>query len=443
MIERNVKIPAILKCFILFFIAVAYFKCLTLAYEDKSSEFEPVSKYKIVIDQAKAPRYLLYDVNPGEGFNLRRDVYMRIAILVRRLNTESPWILVLPPWSRLYHWKSRDIGSQDKIPWSTFFDLHSLRKFIPVMEFDEFLKIIQHSVIDEVFYLQHYEGGWDKWEEKMDIKPCTHNPYNFDAKSNVWHGWFYGYGGDVTARKVECLSVMGQAGILKPFLLSNTAARSVMLDRAETVLHDRFGDKEFWEVRRSMRFSKQLRDLADVFRMFHLDSTDEEDLTLLQDDWTHMKKKHGDAVGGPYLAVHLRRADFAKVREKDVPSIKHAAKQLNNLCKKLNLKKIFIATDATSEEFDSLKRYLKEFSVYRYEPSLEIKKKVKDGGVAIIDQWICAHARYFIGTRESTFSFRIQDEREILGFNPDTTFNRLCHEKDKTCEQPTRWTIKY
>ena len=28
-------------------------------------------------------RYILYDVNPGEGFNLRRDVYMRMAVFVR------------------------------------------------------------------------------------------------------------------------------------------------------------------------------------------------------------------------------------------------------------------------------------------------------------------------------------------------------------------------
>lgn len=27
--------------------------------------------------------------NPGEGFNLRRDVYMRIAIMVKHLNQKS------------------------------------------------------------------------------------------------------------------------------------------------------------------------------------------------------------------------------------------------------------------------------------------------------------------------------------------------------------------
>lgn len=30
----------------------------------------------------------------------------------------------------------------------------------------------------------------------------------------------------------------------------------------------------------------------------------------------------------------------------------------------------------------------------RYEPTWEELELLKDGGVAIIDQWICAHARY-------------------------------------------------
>jgi len=39
-------------------------------------------------------RYLLYDVNPSEGFNLRRDVYLRMAVLVAHLRTFQPWTLV-------------------------------------------------------------------------------------------------------------------------------------------------------------------------------------------------------------------------------------------------------------------------------------------------------------------------------------------------------------
>lgn len=392
----------------------------------------------------KEPRYLLYDVNPGEGFNLRRDVYMRIAILVRSLNQDTPWTLVLPPWSRLYHWQSRDVGSQQKLPWSLFFDLASLREFIPVMEFHEFLEVSKSNTIDEVYYLQHYQEGWDKWEEKMDKRPCITNPYDLDPKTGRWQGWFFGYMEEVDALKVECVSVMGHAGFLKTFLLKNTTARSVMLDRAETVLHDRYGDALFWQARRSMRFSKHLRDIADTFRAEFLDSTDVQDKTVTEPSWKDMKRQHGDALGGPYLAVHLRRADFVRVREKDVPSLKYAAKQLKELARKHDLKKIFVATDAPKEEYKLLKGYIGEdFEVLKFEPTKQIKEDFKDGGVAIIDQWICAHARFFVGTRESTFSFRIQDEREILGFSPETTFNRLCHDKDKKCEQPTRWLIAY
>ena len=89
--------------------------------------------------------------------------------------------------------------------------------------------------------------------------------------------------------------------------------------------------------------------------------------------------------------------------------------------------------------------YLKtKLPLVTYEPSQAISEKYGDGGVAIIDQWICAHARYFIGTTESTFSFRIQEERDILGFNANTTFNSLCSDKEiGKCEQPSRWRIVY
>lgn len=78
----------------------------------------------------------------------------------------------------------------------------------------------------------------------------------------------------------------------------------------------------------------------------------------------------------------------------------------------------------------------------QYIPTDDVLQKYKDGGVSIIDQWICAHARYFTGSHVSTFSFRIQDDREILGFDPNTTFNRLCPDDQMDdCEQPAKWKI--
>ena len=44
-----------------------------------------------------------------------------------------------------------------------------------------------------------------------------------------------------------------------------------------------------FQARRSMRFSKHLRDVADEFRQEHLNSNDKLDKTILDPDWTKMK----------------------------------------------------------------------------------------------------------------------------------------------------------
>ena len=40
----------------------------------------------------------------------------------------------------LYHWRSRNIGSQERLPWGTFFDITSLQLYIPVIEMYEFVE---------------------------------------------------------------------------------------------------------------------------------------------------------------------------------------------------------------------------------------------------------------------------------------------------------------
>ena len=40
---------------------------------------------------------------------------------------------VLPPWGHLYHWQTRELGPQNKIPWSKFFDVQSINYFVPVI----------------------------------------------------------------------------------------------------------------------------------------------------------------------------------------------------------------------------------------------------------------------------------------------------------------------
>jgi len=90
-----------------------------------------------------------------------------------------------------------------------------------------------------------------------------------------------------------------------------------------------------------------------------------------------------------------------------------------------------------------LKKALLPLTLFSFKPPSEQLEFLLDGGVAIIEQIICSHARAFIGTYESTFSFRIQEEREIMGFHPDTTFQRLCGDDDVDCQQPSRWRAHF
>lgn len=396
----------------------------------------------------KEPRYLLYDVNPGEGFNLRRDVYMRVANLVKFLNEDEPWVLVLPPWGRLYHWQSRNIQSQIKIPWKHFFDINSLALHVPVMEFEDYIKKVGEPAVDEVYYLQRYKEGWSgRWEEKMDILDCVDEPRYHLSNGGKWRGQFFGYE-EFYAKKFHCMSTQAYFATFKPFLLKNTTAKSVFLDRAETLIHGQYSEWShvWWTARRSMVFSKRLRSIADAFRKEYFDSDDVSDKTELE-VWTQMKRKHGEAKGGPYGAIHLRRKDYLYAHSKEVPSLENAAKQAAKFMDKYKLKKLFLATDAKTDEADQFKDLMKElgYKVYRFVPQTDDElESLKDGGVAIIDQWICAHARFFIGSYVSTFTFRINEEREILGFSQESTYNRFCgDEEPEDCEQPTKWEIKY
>ena len=171
-----------------------------------------------------AKKYLIYDANPGEGFNLRRDVYMRAANLVRRLREVEPWILVLPPWPRLPHWRSN--FEQENIPWRMFFDLDSLNEHVPCIEYEDLLTEYGHE-IDRILYLQNYAEGWtsETWEDKIDPRDCIENvPYNKDSNNQ----WKRSYGSiflELRSKQFQCMSVQGFASIMTSQLLNRSNER--------------------------------------------------------------------------------------------------------------------------------------------------------------------------------------------------------------------------
>ena len=103
-----------------------------------------------------------------------------------------------------------------------------------------------------------------------------------------------------------------------------------MLDRGENLLHRYYGQYHFWAARRAMRFSSELRQFADEYRKTNFNSDDVSDKTdIWGKNWDEVEKQAGQAIGGQYLAVHLRRKDFLRARAK-VLEVQASTNNLNN-----------------------------------------------------------------------------------------------------------------
>ena len=77
---------------------------------------------------------LLYSVQHGEGFSLRRDAFVRMGVALMFLGASSdrPWQLVLPPLSSSLspHWTSgvrhSGVSFRGNIPWASLYDMEHL-----------------------------------------------------------------------------------------------------------------------------------------------------------------------------------------------------------------------------------------------------------------------------------------------------------------------------
>uniref|UniRef100_A0A1B0C838 Mediator of RNA polymerase II transcription subunit 23 n=2 Tax=Lutzomyia longipalpis TaxID=7200 RepID=A0A1B0C838_LUTLO len=194
---------------------------------------------------------------------------------------------------------------------------------------------------------------------------------------------------------------------------------------------------------RSMRFNDNLVEKANEFRIENFNSTDVLDAVQRPHRWED-EREYRNAIGGDYLCAHLRRADFLYGRERTTPTLRSASIQIKRITKMLGIDQVFLSSDCSRSELMDLLSFMKRLRVYKYLPPTtgDGSNALKDGEIAIIDQIICSNARYFIGTYESTFTYRIYEEREILGFHPRTTFNTFCKNDDLTeCEKNSQWPI--
>lgn len=70
-----------------------------------------------------------------------------------------------------------------------------------------------------------------------------------DAKSNKIYGPFWGYGDEIHARQLKCVGYRGTVVNMADKALNRIKkSKSIMIDRAEVMLHANYGQPEYWRV---------------------------------------------------------------------------------------------------------------------------------------------------------------------------------------------------
>jgi hypothetical protein len=222
-------------------------------------------------------RYVLLKFNPGEGFNLRVDVLVRVLLTMKHLQeletadagSGGATALVLLPWPHMHHWRG---ASRDRImrlqhevydgevQWQRFFDLDAIRAYgVPIVEYSEYVAATTTTAtvatassadasVDRILYLRSYGIPEDHKSKFVRVAQCDDRrrlPYYVeklvdddaaevgvgDASSSSSSSsqtvdphvvsLYAAYGGQsrlLHTNHFECWSVFAGAELLAPFL---------------------------------------------------------------------------------------------------------------------------------------------------------------------------------------------------------------------------------
>jgi hypothetical protein len=323
-----------------------------------------------VVRIAQRHQYLLYDVIFHEQVNKQRRALMFYLDLAMRLKRT----LVLPR-TRLLQ-RKRGGGSQfestaEYVGWGELFNVTTLGKLHPVMELDQYVAL--HG--------KHVSLHLDNRHHQ-----CSDSKGSADVQFN---------GHTLTAGYSLCTKGLQYS---PDRLLSPQYAHEESIAFGEAV--DQLGMGISLPLRPYVRFEQPTYDKAAAFVREHLG-------------------------GAPYLAIHWRRTDFLAVRRSQ-PGVLQPPEALIRHARRLmqahGLQRVYLATDCDDER--ELKLVNDALSPLRYMPgsthqrSLSLLERVRAANVEIA---IAAMADRFLGTRTSSFTLAITEEREaVFGKPPET-----------------------
>jgi len=363
-------------------------------------------------------RYFLWETNLGEGFSMRRNAFLRAAVLLRKVQlveddkgSNTEWTLVLPPMTS-HGWMNHhaDNGrSRGFLPWGKFLDLDAMRKIHPrIIEIDEYMKLHPHDdekhinatvlakvcdgtkpdchcTMDKVVKWPGVGGFQRRAEKKGDVEECVEHPLLFGiTKVSFPHQLVCLPDRWMEADDPKIVGAMLQKGTRDSVYFHD---KEQMVDR----------NHRFWEVRKHVPYSNHLVKAARLFQ----------------------KRQFNNKA---YLALHLRRGDFLQAHPGLVPSLLEVVRIIKTQLTEMDVSDVFIATDGTlgrghgahsDVEYINkrLPKGMKASQLYGTNQDGEFHM----GEFALIEQIIAAEADYFIGTQSSMFTDLVLQERAIHG----------------------------
>lgn len=204
----------------------------TFNFEGLSNCYEQDNNSNNTILSETSKIYISYGVSDTEGFNSRIDVFIRAANFIKLLPKKQNWILVLPPWENLVHWKSPVL--QENLSWKNFFDVKSLSSYLDVIEMSEFLKM-KIFKFDKVYVLQS-DMRQEVNSENVEVAPCLLDP-GYYRDINGLHRGMLGYI-ELFAEEYHCLSVQGTGRKLLKLLSNSTTTERFVFVQIFKILID-------------------------------------------------------------------------------------------------------------------------------------------------------------------------------------------------------------
>eukprot|EP01125_Pyxidicula_operculata_P022138 TRINITY_DN8909_c0_g1_i1.p1 TRINITY_DN8909_c0_g1~~TRINITY_DN8909_c0_g1_i1.p1 ORF type:complete len:418 (+),score=43.60 TRINITY_DN8909_c0_g1_i1:3-1256(+) len=371
-------------------------------------------KDDIVHDSVKIQddtNYLLFHVNSGEGYNLRRQVLVRLIIVVNRLvKSGQKWKLVLPKMCRTPHAKNYP---PEGCLWSQYIDIDKLSQHVPVIDYDEFVKVKGEN-IDTVLHLKLHTQRFDIGFFWNEIKCPAY--LNADTVSSYMHCMPIKLKDPNEFHCIDTLSTTDDDFLPKYF--STKKSLSVLFLHAETLAWGgSYWSSERSDIYKYLRPSTAIENYARNYIKEHLcpDTSSIDDCK--------------------FIGVHMRRGDFLYAHSDATPELDQIIEQIDQVSMKYGIEKIFIATDDPK-------------SLVEIKSKLKVGKLVTDHvhptsnndlEVSMVEQTILAFSRVFVGTLHSTFSHSVREmidsgyPSHLSTSRPTTTLCRKNEEQKFEC----------